>query len=133
MARVVIFNQPVTFFNMKRAYRLRRPDQFQRVRREGRNVSDRLLILNASANRRRSTRCGFVVGKRIGQAVVRNRAKRRVREAVRLSFSHIAHGYDLVFVIRTPDVAEIPFPALQNSVEQLLRRAQIWQDSSAGV
>jgi ribonuclease P protein component len=113
---------------MKRAYRLRRPDQFQRVRREGRHVGDRLLTLNAAANRRRATRCGFVVGKRVGQAVVRNRAKRRVREAVRLCLPHIISGYDLVFVVRTPDVAMMPFTALQQSVEQLLRRAQLWRD-----
>lgn len=98
---------------MKRAYRLRRPDQFQRVRREGRTVSHPLLRLTLNANRRKQTRCGFVVSKHIGKAVQRNRAKRRLREAVRLVFDHIAPGVDLVFVIRSPDVADVPLPACQ--------------------
>ncbi len=115
---------------MKRAYRLRRPSQFQRVRRDGRTLSHRLLVLNVAANRRRQTRCGFVVGKHIGSAVVRNRAKRRVREAVRLAFDHIVDSVDIVFVVRSAEVADMPFHALQAAVENLLRRADLWCERS---
>ena len=111
---------------MKRVYRLRRPDQFQRVRREGRSWYAALLILNAAGNRRRKTRCGFVVGKRVGKSVDRNRARRRAREAVRLVYSYIAPGWDLVFVVRSSAVATIDFSELQATVEQLLRRADLW-------
>ena len=114
---------------MKRAYRLRRPDQFQRVRREGRNCATSLLALNSAPSRRKQTRCGFVVVKRLGNAVVRNRAKRRSREAVRLIFGHIASGYDLVFVIRHADVGSVPFVTLQGIVEQLVRQAGLWRDT----
>ncbi len=112
---------------MRRANRLRRPDQFRRARREGRTYSVPLLLLNVVAGRRRRTRCGFVVGKQLGTAVRRNRAKRRVREAVRLALPAIAPGYDLVFVVRGPEVLTAPFPAIQQAVEQLLRRAQLWR------
>ncbi|NTU86139.1 MAG: ribonuclease P protein component [Chloroflexales bacterium] len=114
---------------MKRAYRLRRPDQFRRARREGRTVTTPLLTLNVVAGRRRRTRCGFVVTKRLGTAVRRNRAKRRVREAVRLALPAITPGYDLVFVVRGPEVLVAPFPAIRQAVEQLLRRAQLWQEA----
>jgi ribonuclease P protein component len=113
---------------VKRANRLRHSSQFQRVRREGRTYSERLLRLTVAPNRRKQTRCGFVVSKRIGGAVQRNRAKRRVREAVRLDFDHIARGLDLVFVIRTPEVGDVPFEHVQDVVRNLLRRAEIWQD-----
>lgn len=111
---------------MKRAYRLRRPDQFQRVRRTGRSWSTPLLTLNAAASRRRVSRCGFVVGKRVGKAVDRNRARRRVREAVRLFYERIAPGWDLVFILRSPDLATVEFAQVQALVEQLLRRAGVW-------
>ncbi|NJN68012.1 MAG: ribonuclease P protein component [Chloroflexaceae bacterium] len=116
---------------MKRAYRLRRPEQFQRVRREGRTLEHSLVRLNVAPNRRRKTRCGFVVGKRVGNAVTRNRARRRTREAVRLVFRHIAEGIDLVFVIRSQKVAEVAFPVLQSAIEQLLRRAGVWAEEEA--
>jgi ribonuclease P protein component len=67
-----------------------------------------------------------VVGKRVGKAVVRNRARRRVREAVRLVYGQIAPGWDLVFVLRSPDLALIEFVQVQALVEQLLRRAGVW-------
>lgn len=111
---------------VKRTYRLRRPDQFQRVRREGRVLNHPLLRLNIAPNRYHKIRCGFVVSKRIGNAVQRNRARRRVREAVRLALGTIRGGVDLVFVIRTPEVATIPFADLQASIEHLLRRAGAW-------
>lgn len=111
---------------MKRAYRLRKPEQFQRARREGRSWSSALLALNAVSNRRRSTRCGFVVSKRIGKAVERNRARRRLREVVRLAYVRIAPGWDLVFVVRSPAVATVAFAELQATIEHLLRRAGLW-------
>ena len=116
---------------MKRAYRLRKPVQFQRARRDGRSWSTPLVALNAVGNKRRGTRCGFVVGKRIGKAVERNRARRRLREAVRLAFDHIAPGWDLVFVARSPTVATVKFTELQATVEQLLRHAGIWREPHA--
>jgi ribonuclease P protein component len=112
---------------MKRANRLQRPDQFRRVRREGRTFTSPLLTLTVSSGRRRRTRCGFVVGKQIGGAVQRNRAKRRVREAVRLSFPAIVPGSDLIFVVRSPAVGTIDFRDLCALVEDLLQRAQLWR------
>lgn len=113
---------------MKRAHRLRRPDQFYRARRQGYSWETRLLILQAVANRRRMTRCGFVVSKRIGGSVERNRAKRRLREAVRLIYQHIVPGWDVVFIIRTPAVLTVDFTQLQSLIEQLLRQASLWQE-----
>jgi len=113
---------------VNRSQRLRRPDQFQRVRRDGRSWTGPLLTLNAVGSNRRGSRCGFVVGKRIGKAVERNRARRRVREAVRLVFDNIPPGWDLVFVVRSPAVATIEFPHIRAAVEQLLRRAGLWRD-----
>ena len=113
---------------MKRAYRLRRPEQFQRVRRIGRSWTSALVTLNAASSNRRGSRCGFVVGKRIGKAVERNRARRRLREAVRLVYDHIAPGWDLVFVVRSPAIATAEFQHVQAIVEQLLRRAGIWRE-----
>lgn len=115
---------------MKRVYRLRRPDQFRRARREGRSFSAPLLTLNVVPGRRRRTRCGFVVGKQLGTAVRRNRAKRRTREAVRLALPNITPGYDIVFVVRSPELLTAPFATIRQAVEQLLRRARIWSEQA---
>ena len=113
---------------MKRAYRLRKSDQFQRVRRDGKSWGSPLLTLNAANSRRRGTRCGFVVGKRVGKAVDRNRARRRVREAVRLMYDRLASGWDLVFIVRSNAAATVEFSQIQSEIEQLLRRAGVWRE-----
>lgn len=117
---------------MKRAYRLRTPEQYQRVRRDGRTWDAGMLMLNAAPNRRRLSRCGFVTPKRLGGAVTRNRIRRRVREAVRLLYPQIVPGWDIVFVARSPALAEIAFPQLQALVQQALQRAGVLQTSDGG-
>jgi ribonuclease P protein component len=46
------------------------------------------------------TRVGIVAGKRIGNAVQRNKAKRLLREAVRLNRARIADGFEIVLIAR---------------------------------
>ena len=110
---------------MRRNQRLRRPEQFGRVRRDGKTWSHPLLSLNASRNRVGRTRCGFVVGKQLGKAHDRNRAKRRTREAVRRLYAQVAPGWDVVFIVR-PAVLQAPFETIVEAVQELLQRARLW-------
>lgn len=70
------------------------------------------------------TRIGFSVGRRIGNAVVRNRVKRRLREIMRRKLSGIAPGYDLVVTAR-PGAAAARMEILAQEVHTLLTRARL--------
>lgn len=109
---------------MQRAYRLRRPAEFQRVRAGKRSWGHPLLVLYLAPNDGQPTRVGISVGKRVGNAVVRNRVKRRVREAVRLRHAELAPGHDLVFIARAP-AAAADWSTLRAATEDLLRRARV--------
>ena len=66
---------------MRKERRLTRARDFAAVRNEGRAWSDRCLVVVVRPNDTDTCRVGFSVGKRLGNAVVRNRTKRRLREA----------------------------------------------------
>ena len=104
--------------------RLRKSAQFERVRKEGRTWGSGLVVLNAAPNTEGVVRCGFITGKKVGKAVARNRARRLIREAVRLRLPHIAPGWDLVWIARAP-IAEATFRDVTDAVDNLLKRSRV--------
>ena len=76
--------------------RLRNTEQFQKVFATRCSVADDMLILFAAPNDLSYCRLGLSVSKKVGNAVVRNRWKRLIREAFRTSQSVLPDGLDLV-------------------------------------
>ena len=67
-------------------------------------------------------RIGFTATKKLGNAVARNRIKRRLREVARLSLATAAlTGYDYVLIGRAPTL-DRPFDLLQNDLAAALKR-----------
>ncbi len=104
--------------------RLRKSAQFERVRKAGRKWGSGLLVLNAAPNSEGVVRCGFITGKKIGKAVARNRARRLVREALRLRLPHVTPGWDLVWIAKAP-IVEANFWDVLEAVDHLLQRSRI--------
>jgi ribonuclease P protein component len=103
------------------------------VRARRRSWAHPLLVLYVAPQEgeRGPSRSGFVVGRRVGNAVVRNRVKRRLREAVRARYAALAPGVDLVWIARPP-IAAADFPAITAEVDYLLRRARVWREMGHG-
>ncbi len=108
----------------KRARRLRARTDFERVRSEGRSWSHRLLVLVACPNASGLTRVSVAAGKRVGSAVVRNRAKRLMREAARQYYPHIRTGWDLLLIARV-SIVSVKLQAVAAALESLLRQADL--------
>ena len=69
-------------------------------------------------------RAGFTVSRRVGNAVARNRARRRLREAARIAMpAHAVEGADHIFIAR-PQQREWPFGDLVTFMEQGLAKAR---------
>lgn len=108
----------------KGARRLRARADFERVRREGRSWSHRLLVLVACPNASDWTRVGVAAGRRVGSAVVRNRAKRLLREAMRQVDPRVRGGWDLILIARAA-IAPVQMQDVAVALESLLRQADL--------
>jgi ribonuclease P protein component len=67
-------------------------------------------------------RYGFIVSKRLGNAVVRNRVRRRLRACVNSLGPETHHGYDILFITRRP-VLVLKYRELHAVVYELLQQA----------
>lgn len=108
---------------MKRRLRLTRQADFDRSIRGGRRLSSASLALFVRDNEVGRLRVGFAVSRRLGNAVVRNRVKRRLRELVRSVDGDGLSGQDVVIVARPP-AADASYEALRKELSDLWMRVR---------
>jgi ribonuclease P protein component len=78
---------------------LRKQSDFSKVYKRGKSKGSRFVVVLYRKNGLEYTRTAFVASKKTGNSVMRNRARRLMKESFR-SFKNIANGYDIVFVAR---------------------------------
>lgn len=103
--------------------RLSRSGEFERVYKQGDSHSNRFLVLYAfprDGEAGTESRLGVSVGRRVGSAVERNRAKRALREAYAEIAPELPTGHDFVLVGR-PEIDELLERDGQQGVLECLR------------
>lgn len=105
---------------MDRSVTLKKNYEFRRMYAKGKSAVMPCLVVYCRKNRCGRNRLGITVGTKLGCAVVRNRARRRLREIYRLHCGELEQGYDIVLVARAR-AAQSDYRALE---EQFLRGAR---------
>jgi ribonuclease P protein component len=107
---------------MKGRQYLTRSQDFDRVYRQKGSWASGLLVLRAAENKTDFSRYGYSISKKVGNAVVRNLTRRRLREIMRRM--PLKQGWDVVLIVRAP-AAAATYNELTKAVENLLRRAKL--------
>ncbi len=107
-----------------RQNRLSAETDFKRVYRTRQTVRAQGAVIFFIRNSLSVSRFGFVVGKKFGKAVERNRIKRLFREAVQYNLPQILSGYDVVIQIKSalPDTTLWP---IENSILRAFAHARV--------
>lgn len=108
-----------------------RNNDFRRAYKRGKSQVSPLLVAYVVKNRLGVTRVGITTSKKIGNAVVRSRARRVLREAYRGLAGGVRLGYDLVFVARGR-TAGAKSTQVQRHMEKQLSAAGLLEKGQGG-
>jgi len=109
---------------VKRDFRLTRTTDFKRVRSFGKSYAHPLVVLVAHPITEGRLRVGVTAGRAVGGAVQRNRAKRLLRESMRMLIPDVQTGWDLILIARQP-LLDATFEQVKAAILNLLRRAYL--------
>lgn len=100
---------------------------FRRLYGRGKSQVSPYLVTYCLKNRSGDTNVGITVGKKLGNAVHRNRAKRVITAALRENLTHIKPGYDFVFVARSR-ILSVKSTVISEVFASQLKEFGIWND-----
>jgi ribonuclease P protein component len=103
---------------------LSKPEDFAALQGVGTVRSNPLLVVRIRKNGLEETRFGLSTGRKLGGAVVRNRVRRRLREALRVMAPSFQPGWDVLIIARPP-VIGADYQTLAGTLQSLLRRGGV--------
>ncbi len=108
---------------MKQAERLKKNEDFKKIYARGKSVVTPYLVLYFMRNGTGQNRLGISVSKKVGNSVVRNRAKRLIREAFRLTPITLKSGLDMVLIARVR-MNQADFKTTEKHMSQVLNKVR---------
>ena len=112
---------------MKRAVTLKENYEFRRMYQKGASAVGGGMVVYCRKNKLDHNRLGLTASVKLGHAVVRNRARRRLRELFRLSQNRMAQGWDVLLVARGR-TARCPHSMLQRDYDRALAQLGLVQE-----
>ena len=98
--------------------------EFQRVYGRGKYASSKTLVVYVLPNRTGICRLGMTTSKKVGNAVIRNRMRRLIRENLRTLYPLLPNNKDIVVVVRKGDL-DIGLLSVRKELLSILKRLDI--------
>lgn len=112
---------------MKRKYRITRANDFKRVRQNGKAYTHPLVVILVSKEPDDEKRIGIIVGKAVGNAVMRNLVKRRIRSIADEFIQQFNRNAEIL-IIAKPPIASADFSQIRQALLDGMRKAELLLD-----
>jgi ribonuclease P protein component len=109
---------------MKHTVSLKKNHEFRRLYNKGKSAVSPYFAIYCRKTGRAYSRLGITTGVKLGNAVKRNRVRRRIRELYRTHEAQLLSGYDIVVVARTRAIFG-RYADLERSFVQLMKKLDI--------
>jgi ribonuclease P protein component len=116
-------------YRLPRESRIKAARLFQEIYEQGRSLAGSFMILRVRTGTNVSLRLGVAAGRKIGGAVKRNFAKRRLRETLRLNRHLFRDGCDVIATAR-PEIIKAPWQEVQAELIALAGKAGILKEET---
>jgi ribonuclease P protein component len=119
-------------FNVHKEHRLAKREDFSRVYRHGKSTANlQFVVYVLPQPQNEHFRVGVSVSKKLGNAVVRNRLRRSMKEIVRLHKDLVKDRVDFILIARKP-VADMEYQEMQKSLLHVLKKASLLKEKRPG-
>ena len=112
---------------MKRKHRITRANDFKRVRQNGKTYAHPLVVILVSKEPGDEKRIGIIVGKSVGNAVMRNLVKRRIRSIADEFIQQLNRNAEIL-IIAKPPIASAEFSQIRQVLFDGMRKAELLLD-----
>ncbi|MEG0829524.1 MAG: ribonuclease P protein component [Anaerovoracaceae bacterium] len=103
---------------------LRRQKDFSTIYNKGKSIGERYVVVFYRRNNLSYNRISFLASKKIGNSVIRNRARRLMKESYRQIFHLFGVGYDIIFIGRKT-IIDSKCADVKKSMEAAAKKAKI--------
>ena len=103
---------------------LRRKKDFSAIYNKGRSIGERYVVLFCRKNNLTFNRTAFLASKKVGNSVLRNRARRLMKESYRELEQNLERGYDLIWIARNT-ICNLKCADVKKSMEAALKKSGI--------
>ena len=107
---------------LNKKYRINTKKEYDYIYKNGKRIQSRYIIVFVTPNNLEYSRFGFVTSKKVGNAVIRNRAKRQSRAIIQKNWAQIKNGYDYVIIARY-NMKDADFALLEKDFLIALKKA----------
>ena len=111
---------------MQKKYRLKGRKVFNYILNKGKTLPTKTFVLVYSPSKY-SSKVGFIVSKKIGKAVVRNKIRRRLRESFRLLIPNVQNNINYIIIAR-PWIVDLNFNEITKNLKWALTKANLYKN-----